>query len=67
MMKDFYWINLDENVEKFDWIPITSKGSTPGSRSKHALIGGKKHIYLVGGLCSDMASSNKIYLFDPNT
>ena len=65
-MKDFYWINLDDKVDKFDWIQINEKGAKPGPRSKHALIGGKTHIYLVGGLCSDVASSDKIYAFDPH-
>ena len=36
----------------------------PGPRSKHSLIGGKKYIYLVGGLSSDIHSSNQIFEFN---
>lgn len=26
MMADFYSIDLNDQVEKFDWVPVTSKG-----------------------------------------
>ena len=64
MMSDFYSIDLDDKVEKFNWEPIEATGKLPGPRSKHALIGGKTRIYLVGGLSSDVSSSNEIFEFD---
>lgn len=64
MMSDFYSIDLDDSVEKFNWVQIESKGDHPGPRSKHALVGGKNKIYLVGGLSSDINSSNHIYEYD---
>ena len=66
-MGDFYSIDLDDSVEKFNWEPIEAKGELPGSRSKHALIGSKERIYLLGGLCTDIHSSNKIHCFDPSS
>lgn len=39
----------------------------PGSRTKHALLGGKTNIYLVGGLLNNNQASNQIYAFDPAT
>jgi hypothetical protein len=65
MMSDFYSIDLNDNVEKFNWESIETKGDLPGPRSKHALVGGKRKIYLVCGLSSDVHSSNQIYEFDP--
>ena len=64
MMSDFYWIDLDNKVDKFDWIQINAKGNKPGARSKHALLAGKSKIYLVAGLYNDIYSSNEIYAFD---
>lgn len=64
-MSDFYSINLDDNIDKFNWEPIEAKGDLPGPRSKHALIGGKRKIYLVCGLSSDLHSSNQIYQYEP--
>lgn len=58
MMNDFYSIDLDDKVEKFHWESIEAKGDSPGPRSKHALIGAKNKIYLVGGLYNDIHSSN---------
>lgn len=63
-MGDFYSIDLNDNVEKFNWVQIEAKGDQPGPRSKHVLIGGKNKIYLVGGLSSDIRSSNQIYEYD---
>ena len=65
MMSDFYSINLDDSIDKFNWEQIEAKGDTPGARSKHSLVGGRKKIYLVGGLSSDVHSSNQIFEFDP--
>ena len=64
MMSDFYCIDLDDKVEKFQWESIETKGDNPGPRSKHALIGGKSKIYLVGGLYNDIHSSGEIFEFD---
>lgn len=61
MMSDFYSIDLDDHVDKFNWEQIEAKGELPGPRSKHALIGGKTKIYLVGGLSSDVNSSDEIF------
>jgi hypothetical protein len=61
MMNDFYCIDLDEKLEKFTWEQIDAKGDLPGPRSKHVLLGGKEKIFLVGGLISDVQSSNQIY------
>ena len=66
-MADFYSIDLDDDVEKFNWVPIEAKGQLPGPRSKHALVGAKGRIYLVGGLCTDLRSSSQIHSFDPLT
>ena len=44
---------------------IEAKGDLPGPRSKHSLIGGKQKIYLIGGLVSDVQSSNQIYEYHP--
>ena len=64
MMADFYSIDLDDNVERFHWEQIEATGDLPGPRSKHALIGGRRRIYLVCGLSSDVRSSNEIFEFD---
>lgn len=37
----------------------------PGSRSKHALLGGKEKIYLVGGLKGNNEASSEIFAFNP--
>lgn len=59
---DFYSIDLHDNQPKFHWVEIKGKnGINPGPRSKHALIGGKNKIYLIGGLFQDVHSSNDIY------
>ena len=63
-MSDFYSIDLDDKVEKFQWESIEAKGDSPGPRSKHALIGAKNKIYLVGGLYNDIHSSSEIFEFD---
>lgn len=61
MMSDFYCIDLDDNSEKFNWEQIDTKGNLPGPRSKHALVGARKNIYLIGGLSSNISSSNQIF------
>jgi len=61
MMADFYWIDLDDSADKFNWEQIEAKGELPGPRSKHALIGAKNSIFLIGGLSSNVESSNKIF------
>lgn len=65
MMADFYCIDLDDGADKFNWEQIEAKGQLPGPRSKHALIGAKNRIYLIGGLSSNVQSSNQIYEFNP--
>lgn len=50
-LHDFYAISLDEAEPTFLWEDILAKGKVhPGSRSKHALLGGRDKIYLIGGL-----------------
>ena len=66
-MGDFYSIDLKDDVEKFNWEPIEAKGDLPGPRSKHALVGTKNSIYLIGGLYTDVRSSSKIYCFNPES
>lgn len=62
-LHDFYSISLDEAEPTFNWREILPKGKTPGSRSKHALVAGKDHIYLIGGLLSNNDASNDIFAF----
>jgi hypothetical protein len=40
---------------------ISKNKVSPGSRSKHALVGGKSKIYLIGGLKGNNDASNEIY------
>ncbi len=62
---DFYSIDLHDDQPKFIWNQITPKNKvTPGPRSKHALVGGKNKIYLIGGLYQDVNSSNDIFGWD---
>ena len=66
-LSDFYSISLDEAEPTFVWEEIVSKGKVhPGRRSKHALLGGKDKIYLIGGLKANDEASNEIYEFDPS-
>lgn len=52
----------------FHWNEIVPRNKVhPGSRSKHALLGGKTQIYLVGGLQNNTTASNDIYEFNPLT
>lgn len=67
MMNDFYSINVEDSEKNFVWELLEQKGKTPGVRSKHALIGGKSKIYLIGGLCDNIFSSNEIFAYDPET
>lgn len=64
-LNDFYSISLDEEEPTFIWEEILPKGEHPGNRSKHALLGGKSKIYLVGGLLKNNSVSNEIFEFDP--
>lgn len=64
MMSDFYCIDLDDGLEMFNWEQIEGGGEVPGPRSKHGLIGGRKRIYLIGGLLSNTCSSSEIYEYD---
>jgi hypothetical protein len=58
-LSDFYSISLNEEEATFVWEEIISKGEVqPGSRTKHALLGGKDKIYLVGGLLKNNKASN---------
>jgi N-acetylneuraminic acid mutarotase len=67
-LDDFYSISLDEAEPTFLWQEIAVKGKChPGRRSKHALLGGKDKIYLIGGLKANDEASNEIYEFDPKT
>lgn len=65
-LHDFYSISLDESQPTFIWEEIVPKGPVnPGSRTKHALLGGKDRIYLVGGLQGNNSATNSIFEFNP--
>jgi hypothetical protein len=67
-LNDFYSISLDESEPTFVWEEIVSKSKFhPGRRSKHALLGGKDRIYLIGGLKANDQASNDICEFNPST
>lgn len=64
-LDDFYCISLDESLEQFHWYSIMARSeTTPGCRSKHALLAGKSKIYLVGGLQANSTASHDIFEFD---
>lgn len=66
-LSDFYSISLNDQEPTFLWHEIPPKGTYPASRSKHALLGGKTHIFLVGGLLKNDQASNEMFRFDPVT
>lgn len=66
-MSDFYYIDIDDDLEKFNWVEVLpAANNLPGPRAKHGLVGTKEKLYLVGGLHSDIDGSNDIYSFHPD-
>ncbi len=67
IMDDFYYIELDKDLDQYSWTSINKKGQYPGPRARHGMVASKDKIYIVGGQESDVRSTNSIFEFDPET